>query len=103
MVVGDAADSMPQDDIGADPIVKALERSTVAQALRAARASLAKPSRPLTPLDRSLFQQVDVGDASRPSSAYSVDHLSLLRECHGGAPYGLAVRGDNRGGSVVLP
>ena len=38
------------------------------QALSAARASLAEPSRPYTPLDRSLFQQPD--ESERPSSSY---------------------------------
>mmetsp|Transcript_104392 Transcript_104392/g.225237 ORF Transcript_104392/g.225237 Transcript_104392/m.225237 type:complete len:884 (-) Transcript_104392:18-2669(-) len=63
------------DDLGDDPIVRALERSTIAQTLKAARASLAEPSRPFTPLDRSLFQQSDVGNPQRPTSSYSVDQL----------------------------
>jgi len=76
------------DDFDSDPIVKALERSTIAQTLKAARASLAEPSRPFTPLDRSLFQISDGGgaSASRPSSSYSVDQLSFVRDTYGGRP-----------------
>lgn len=74
---------MAADDLDGDPIVRALERSTVAQALKAARASLAEPSRPFTPLDRSLFQMADSGGGSRPSSGYSVDGLSFVRDTYG--------------------
>lgn len=68
-----------------DPILKALERSTIAQTLKAARASLAEPSRPFTPLDRSLFQQGDASP-SRPSSSYSVNQLSFVRDTYGNRP-----------------
>eukprot|EP00929_Paragymnodinium_shiwhaense_P007965 TRINITY_DN111893_c0_g1_i1.p1 TRINITY_DN111893_c0_g1~~TRINITY_DN111893_c0_g1_i1.p1 ORF type:complete len:856 (-),score=276.77 TRINITY_DN111893_c0_g1_i1:68-2635(-) len=40
-----------------DPFAGLLERSSVAMALQDARASLARPSRPFTPADRSLFQR----------------------------------------------
>lgn len=55
-----------------DPISMAVNRSKVAQMLKQARVetfSLAEPSRPMTPLDRSLFQH-GVQD-QRPSSSYS--------------------------------
>lgn len=68
-----------------DPILRALERSTIAQTLKAARASLAEPSRPYTPLDRSLFQQGDASP-SRPSSSYSADQLSFVRDTYGNRP-----------------
>jgi len=58
-----------------DPIVRALERSSIAQTLKAARASLAEPSRPFSPLDRSLFRVADGASPSRPSSGYTVDQL----------------------------
>mmetsp|Transcript_29641 Transcript_29641/g.83577 ORF Transcript_29641/g.83577 Transcript_29641/m.83577 type:complete len:902 (-) Transcript_29641:164-2869(-) len=73
----------PEDDVDSDPIVKALERSTIAQTLKAARASLAQPSRPFTPLDRSLFQLPDGGGSSRPTSGYSIDQLSFYRDTYG--------------------
>jgi len=72
------------NDMGDDLMAKALERSTIAQALKAARASLAEPSRPFTPLDRSLFQMADSGGGSRPSSGYSVDQLSFVKDTFGG-------------------
>jgi len=68
-----------------DPILRALERSTIAQTLKAARASLVEPSRPFTPLDRSLFQQGDASP-SRPSSSYSVDQLAFVRDTFGNRP-----------------
>lgn len=74
-----------QDADEQDPIRKALERSTIAQTLKAARASLAEPSRPFTPLDRSLFQHGD-SSASRPSSSYSVDQLAFVRDTYGNRP-----------------
>eukprot|EP00928_Gymnodinium_smaydae_P012508 TRINITY_DN14531_c0_g5_i1.p1 TRINITY_DN14531_c0_g5~~TRINITY_DN14531_c0_g5_i1.p1 ORF type:complete len:868 (-),score=193.45 TRINITY_DN14531_c0_g5_i1:100-2646(-) len=72
---------MASDEL--DPIVKALERSSIAQTLKAARASLAQPSRPFTPLDRSLFQTAEGGGGSRPSSSYNVDQLSFVRDTFG--------------------
>ena len=51
-----------------DPMANTLSRSRIAQTLREARASLANPSRPFTPADRSLFQRGDELGASRPSS-----------------------------------
>jgi len=66
-------------------MLRALERSTIAQTLKAARASLAEPSRPFTPLDRSLFQQSD-GSNSRPTSSYSMDQLSFVRDTYGNRP-----------------
>lgn len=69
-------------ELDSDPYVKALERSTIAQTLKEARASLAEPSRPFTPLDRSLFQ-VRSADDSRPSSSYGVDQLSFVRDTYG--------------------
>mmetsp|Transcript_112138 Transcript_112138/g.216028 ORF Transcript_112138/g.216028 Transcript_112138/m.216028 type:complete len:888 (+) Transcript_112138:157-2820(+) len=68
-----------------DPFTPTLERSTIAQTLKAARASLAEPSRPFTPLDRSLFQYGD-GSPSRPNSSYSVDQLAFVRDTFGGRP-----------------
>lgn len=71
------------DDLDGDPIVRALERSTVAQTLKAARASLVEPSRPFTPLDRSLFQMADNSGGSRPNSGYTVDGLAFVRDTYG--------------------
>lgn len=52
-----------------DPFAKTLERSAIAQTLQQARASLAKPSRPYTPMDRSLFAgNADVDFMSTRSS-----------------------------------
>ncbi|CAE7719291.1 unnamed protein product, partial [Symbiodinium sp. CCMP2592] len=68
-----------------DPIVKALQKSTIAQTLKAARASLAEPSRPYTPLDRSLFQRPNEGSDPRPSSSYGVDQLAFVRDTFGNA------------------
>jgi hypothetical protein len=45
----------------ADPFARTLERSSIAQCLSEARASLAKPSRPYTPMDRSLFADAGPG------------------------------------------
>eukprot|EP00441_Pelagodinium_beii_P035253 CAMPEP_0197633012 /NCGR_PEP_ID=MMETSP1338-20131121/9484_1 /TAXON_ID=43686 ORGANISM="Pelagodinium beii, Strain RCC1491" /NCGR_SAMPLE_ID=MMETSP1338 /ASSEMBLY_ACC=CAM_ASM_000754 /LENGTH=882 /DNA_ID=CAMNT_0043204595 /DNA_START=1 /DNA_END=2649 /DNA_ORIENTATION=- len=70
-------------DLAGDPIVKALEKSTIAQTLKAARASLAEPSRPFTPLDRSLFQRPSEGGDSRPTSSYGVDQLAFVRDTFG--------------------
>jgi len=75
-----------EDEMGADPIVKALERSTIAKTLKAARASLAEPSRPYTPLDRSLFQLADASGGSRPNSGYTVDQLAFVRDTYGNRP-----------------
>lgn len=75
-------DAMSRGNVESDPIVKALERSTIAQTLKAARASLVEPSRPFTPLDRSLFQRPSEGD-SRPSSSYGVDQLAFVRDTFG--------------------
>lgn len=61
-----------------DPFAGLLERSTVAQALRHARASLARPTRPITPMDRSLFQCRGGFDTSRPSSGYSISSLKFV-------------------------
>ncbi|CAJ1426848.1 unnamed protein product [Effrenium voratum] len=72
------------DDLSSDPIVKALQRSTIAQTLKAARASLAEPSRPFTPLDRSLFQRPNEGSDPRPTSSYGVDQLAFVRDTFGG-------------------
>lgn len=72
------------DDLEDDVFVKAIERSTVHKALRDARASLAEPSRPYTPLDRSLFQTSDPG-GSRPSSSYAVEQLGFVRDTFGGS------------------
>ena len=69
--------------MSADPIVKALQKSTVHQALREARASLAEPSRPYTPLDRSLFQRPNEGSDPRPSSSYGVDQVAFVRDTFG--------------------
>lgn len=77
---------MARREVDDDPIVRALERSTIAQTLKAARASLAEPSRPFTPLDRSLFQLPDAGGAHRPTSSYSVDQLAFVRDTYGGRP-----------------
>eukprot|EP00443_Scrippsiella_acuminata_P001385 CAMPEP_0115301700 /NCGR_PEP_ID=MMETSP0270-20121206/69996_1 /TAXON_ID=71861 /ORGANISM="Scrippsiella trochoidea, Strain CCMP3099" /LENGTH=902 /DNA_ID=CAMNT_0002719591 /DNA_START=1 /DNA_END=2709 /DNA_ORIENTATION=+ len=66
-----------------DPFEGLLERSSVAQALREARASLARPSRPFTPASRSLFQQSpsdETHSQPRPSSSYSIDQLSFVRD-----------------------
>eukprot|EP00931_Biecheleriopsis_adriatica_P069547 TRINITY_DN4337_c0_g2_i2.p1 TRINITY_DN4337_c0_g2~~TRINITY_DN4337_c0_g2_i2.p1 ORF type:complete len:850 (+),score=220.80 TRINITY_DN4337_c0_g2_i2:95-2644(+) len=64
-----------------DPFAGILDRSSVAQALRDARASLARPTRPFTPASRSLFQQADDSPAcSRPSSSYSLDQLKFVRD-----------------------
>lgn len=64
-----------------DPFAGILERSSVAQSLRDARASLARPSRPFTPASRSLFQQADdSASCSRPSSSYSLDQLKFVRD-----------------------
>ncbi|CAE7643155.1 unnamed protein product, partial [Symbiodinium sp. CCMP2456] len=71
------------DDVSSDPIVKALQKSTIAQTLKAARASLAEPSRPYTPLDRSLFQRPNEGSDPRPSSSYGVDQLAFVRDTFG--------------------
>jgi hypothetical protein len=68
-----------------DPMLRALERSTIAQTLKAARASLAEPSRPYTPLDRSLFQHGE-SSPSRPTSSYSMDQLSFVRDTYGNRP-----------------
>eukprot|EP00930_Biecheleria_cincta_P018038 TRINITY_DN14177_c0_g1_i2.p1 TRINITY_DN14177_c0_g1~~TRINITY_DN14177_c0_g1_i2.p1 ORF type:complete len:868 (-),score=162.47 TRINITY_DN14177_c0_g1_i2:21-2624(-) len=73
----------PDDDPLGDPYVKALERSSIAQTIKAARASLAEPSRPFTPLDRSLFRGTNDSGDSRPTSSYSVDQLSLVRDTFG--------------------
>mmetsp|Transcript_103040 Transcript_103040/g.204529 ORF Transcript_103040/g.204529 Transcript_103040/m.204529 type:complete len:920 (+) Transcript_103040:163-2922(+) len=68
-----------------DPIVKALQRSTIAKTLKAARASLADPSRPFTPLDRSLFQLPNAAGAeTRPTSSYGVDDVTFVRDIYGG-------------------
>ncbi|CAK9053235.1 Modification methylase Rho11sI (M.Rho11sI) (Bsu P11s) (Cytosine-specific methyltransferase Rho11sI) [Durusdinium trenchii] len=69
-----------------DPIVKALQRSRVHQALKEARASLAEPSRPYTPLDRSLFQRPNEGSDSRPTSSYGVDQVAFVRDTFGTRP-----------------
>lgn len=71
------------DDVSSDPIIKALQKSTIAQTLKAARASLAEPSRPYTPLDRSLFQRPNEGSDPRPSSSYGVDQLAFVRDTFG--------------------
>lgn len=63
-----------------DPFQGILERSKVAQALRDARASLARPSRPYTPGDRSLFRQSSNVDVSRPSSSYSIEQLRFEKD-----------------------
>lgn len=65
-------------DMSADPFAGLLERSTVAQALRDARASLARPTRPITPMDRSLFQYSEGPETSRPSSGYSISSLKFV-------------------------
>eukprot|EP00435_Cladocopium_sp_Y103_P002834 s4941_g1.t1 len=69
-----------------DPIVKALQKSSIAQTLKAARASLAEPSRPYTPLDRSLFQRPNEGSEPRPSSSYGVDQVTFVRDTFGARP-----------------
>lgn len=79
---------MATDEIGDDPIARALERSTIAKTLKAARASLAEPSRPYTAQDRSLFQGADSASPSRPSSSYSVDQLSFVRDTYGSGTLG---------------
>eukprot|EP00927_Polykrikos_kofoidii_P067743 TRINITY_DN63190_c0_g1_i1.p1 TRINITY_DN63190_c0_g1~~TRINITY_DN63190_c0_g1_i1.p1 ORF type:complete len:968 (-),score=155.32 TRINITY_DN63190_c0_g1_i1:54-2792(-) len=67
-----------------DVMVKALEKSNIHSVLKAARASLAEPSRPFTPLDRSLFQMADSpGSTTRPNSGYSVDQLSFVKDTFG--------------------
>eukprot|EP00929_Paragymnodinium_shiwhaense_P055011 TRINITY_DN27592_c0_g2_i1.p1 TRINITY_DN27592_c0_g2~~TRINITY_DN27592_c0_g2_i1.p1 ORF type:complete len:962 (-),score=155.66 TRINITY_DN27592_c0_g2_i1:84-2969(-) len=78
------------DPMDEDVMVKALDRSSIHQVLKAARASLAEPSRPFTPADRSLFQMADSGSASqtgsyaaRPNSSYSVDQLSFVKDTFG--------------------
>jgi len=63
-----------------DPFQGILNRSSAAQALREARASLARPTRPFTPADRSLFRQASHGDCSRPSSSYSVGQLRFEKD-----------------------
>lgn len=63
-----------------DPFQGILNRSSVAQALRDARASLARPSRPFTPADRSLFRQASNTDCSRPSSSYSIGQLRFEKD-----------------------
>ncbi|CEM36404.1 unnamed protein product [Vitrella brassicaformis CCMP3155] len=74
------------EDGSDDPMIKQIRRSTIAHTIKEARAyaSLAKPSRPYTPLvDRSLFQpslDMGLGDGPRPSSSYSLHHLNMLKE-----------------------
>jgi len=63
-----------------DPFAGILDRSSIAQALREARASLARPSRPFTPASRSLFQQADDPNVSRPSSSYSIDQIKFVND-----------------------
>lgn len=63
-----------------DPFQGILGRSVVAQALREARASLARPTRPCTPADRSLFRQASNPDCSRPSSSYSIGQLRFEKD-----------------------
>mmetsp|Transcript_19615 Transcript_19615/g.45657 ORF Transcript_19615/g.45657 Transcript_19615/m.45657 type:complete len:898 (+) Transcript_19615:54-2747(+) len=77
-----------EDDLDTDPIIKALERSTIHQTLKAARASLAEPSRPYTPLDRSLFQMASSSGETRPSSGFVVSDLSFVRDTYGGSGSG---------------
>jgi len=55
----------------------------VAQALREARASLARPSRPLTAECRSLFREADSCGAARPSSSYGMEQLSFVHDTFG--------------------
>eukprot|EP00929_Paragymnodinium_shiwhaense_P096320 TRINITY_DN57884_c0_g1_i1.p1 TRINITY_DN57884_c0_g1~~TRINITY_DN57884_c0_g1_i1.p1 ORF type:complete len:985 (-),score=175.65 TRINITY_DN57884_c0_g1_i1:53-3007(-) len=73
-----------------DPMLKGLQRSSIHQVLKAARASLAEPSRPYTPLDRSLFQSSGSFGGStsttRPSSGYSVDQIGFIRDTYGSRP-----------------
>lgn len=83
-------------DLGEDPFNSTLERSTIAQTLKAARASLAEPSRPFTPLDRSLFQYGGDASPSRPNSSYSVDQLSFVRDTFGGRPSSARSSGSSR-------
>jgi len=63
-----------------DPFAGILDRSTVAQALKEARASLARPTRPVTGECRSLFQHANDSNSSRPSSSYSIDQLSFVQD-----------------------
>ena len=97
MAGGGRAGAMPpDDDLGKDVMVKALEMSTIAQTLRAARAAmqptLKEPSRPVTQENRQLFQTPDAGgsSSSRPTSGYSVEQLSFVRDTYGS-------RSDSRG------
>lgn len=70
----------PPDNLG-DPFEGLLERSSVAQALREARASLHRPSRPFTAESRSLFEKADSAcGTTRPSSSYSLDQISFERD-----------------------
>mmetsp|Transcript_19189 Transcript_19189/g.54197 ORF Transcript_19189/g.54197 Transcript_19189/m.54197 type:complete len:540 (+) Transcript_19189:103-1722(+) len=69
----------PSSDLD-DPFIGILDRSSIAQSLREARASLSRPSRPFTPASRSLFQQADEPSCSRPSSSYSIDQLSFVKD-----------------------
>mmetsp|Transcript_1959 Transcript_1959/g.4686 ORF Transcript_1959/g.4686 Transcript_1959/m.4686 type:complete len:868 (+) Transcript_1959:101-2704(+) len=71
---------------GEDPFAGILGRSSIAQALRDARASLARPSRPFTPASRSLFREADDPTSSRPSSSYSVDQLRFVRDTFAASP-----------------
>mmetsp|Transcript_14467 Transcript_14467/g.46738 ORF Transcript_14467/g.46738 Transcript_14467/m.46738 type:complete len:135 (+) Transcript_14467:104-508(+) len=85
-----------------DPFTGLLERSSVAQALREARASLARPSRPLTAVSRSLFQQASGDDScgpNRPSSSYSLKSLNFVRDTFASSSCGSA--GSTRSGGSM--
>mmetsp|Transcript_13446 Transcript_13446/g.22140 ORF Transcript_13446/g.22140 Transcript_13446/m.22140 type:complete len:849 (-) Transcript_13446:172-2718(-) len=68
------------DGVMEDPFAGILGRSSVAQALREARASLARPTRPFTPANRSLFAQARSPECSRPSSSYSIGQLRFEKD-----------------------
>jgi len=92
-----------------DPFDNILQQSTIAQVLQAAReeASLTNPTRPYTPLDRSLFQY-EIN--SRPSSAYSIPKLgrrltsekfSPIAEIKENEPYGFKKTKKKHGPDIL--